>query len=97
MDILSSVYMEVVIFFLLTYFLTIAGSPHGRHELSRVLLLLIIFLYFIWSWSPDSAVAAGRQRYRDVHHQLLPASQHHPVPDGRPYRDAEGMGEHLKA
>jgi hypothetical protein len=65
-DFLSSAYIEVIIFFLLIgYF--IAHRKNQRFVVSgikllRVILLLIVFLYFIWSWAtliPPSLRAAA--------------------------------------
>jgi hypothetical protein len=65
-DFLSSAYIEVIIFFLLIgYF--IAHRKNQRFvvsgiKLMRVILLLIVFLYFIWSWAtliPPSLRAAA--------------------------------------
>jgi hypothetical protein len=66
MSILGSAYMEVVIFFVLIgYFLTHRQDPRmvaSGINFLRVLFLLIIFLYFIWSWAtliPPSLRAAS--------------------------------------
>ena len=100
MDILGSVYMEVVIFFLLiTYFLTHRRDPRmvaSSMNYLRVLLLLIIFLYFIWSWStliPPSLRAASVIGMFIINCYLL----HNIILSRmeRPYRDAlKAMGEH---
>jgi hypothetical protein len=65
-EFLSSAYIEVIIFFLLiAYF--VAHRKNQRLVVSgikmlRVILLLIVFLYFIWSWAtliPPSLRAAA--------------------------------------
>jgi hypothetical protein len=65
-DFLSSAYIEVIIFFLLiAYF--VAHRKNQRLAVSgikmlRVIILLIVFLYFIWSWAtliPPSLRAAA--------------------------------------
>ena len=52
---LGSAYIEIIIFFvLIAYFLTHRRDPHmvaSGINLLRVLLLLVIFLYFTWSWA----------------------------------------------
>jgi len=52
---LGSAYIEIIIFFvLIAYFLTHRRDPHmvaSSINLLRVLLLLVIFLYFTWSWA----------------------------------------------
>jgi len=55
LDFLSSAYIEVIIFFLLiAYFVTHRKDQHAVKSglnLLRVILLLIVFLYFAWSWA----------------------------------------------
>jgi Ca2+/Na+ antiporter len=54
-DLLGSAYIEVIIFFLLiAYFVANRKAQHAVKSglnLLRVIILLIIFLYFIWSWA----------------------------------------------
>jgi Ca2+/Na+ antiporter len=54
-DFLGSAYIEVIIFFLLiAYFVANRKDQHAVKSglnLLRVIILLIIFLYFIWSWA----------------------------------------------
>jgi Ca2+/Na+ antiporter len=54
-DFLGSAYIEVIIFFLLiAYFVANRKPQHAVKSglnLLRVIILLIIFLYFIWSWA----------------------------------------------
>ncbi len=55
LDFLSSAYIEVIIFFLLSaYFVTHRKNQRtvkSGLNLLRVILLLVIFLYFAWSWA----------------------------------------------
>jgi hypothetical protein len=55
LDFVSSAYIEVIIFFLLiAYFVTHRKNQHAFKSglnLLRVIILLIIFLYFAWSWA----------------------------------------------
>lgn len=100
MDILGSVYMEVVIFFLLiAYFLTHRRDPRmvaSSINFLRVLLLLIIFLYFIWSWAtliPPSLRAASVIGMFIINCYLLYNIILSRLE--RPYRDAlTAIGEH---
>jgi Ca2+/Na+ antiporter len=54
-DFLGSAYIEVIIFFLLiAYFVAHRKDQHAVKSglnLLRVIILLIVFLYFIWSWA----------------------------------------------
>jgi hypothetical protein len=100
MDILSSVYMEVAIFFLLlAYFLTHRRDPRmvaSSINFLRVLFLSMIFFYFIWSWStliPPSLRAASVIGMFFINCYLLYNIILSRIE--RPYRDAlTAMGEY---